>query len=83
MNGAISYTVSVYATIERVEKAGKEWAQTGNENPTFAYTPEIEKWVRREVKLYEQVVETLDMATLVAVVNAGAEEVAPTAEQPA
>lgn len=70
MKDAIRFKVVVMATVERVEKAGKEWArETAADNSPFSYTPEIEKVVRRDVQVYEQSVDSLDVAALVAVVN--------------
>ena len=77
MEGAIRYKVTVVAVVERTEKAGKEWTTVSHEpidgsdklKPVMGYTPEIEKSVRREVQVYEQTVDKLDVAHLVAVVN--------------
>lgn len=80
MKDAIRYVVTVKALVERVEKAGKEWQRTTSEpNSPFAYTPEIEKTVQRHIDVYEQTVDTLDMAELVAVVNGIR---VPTAQKP-
>ncbi len=50
--------------------AGKDWQRlTAEANSAYAYTPEIEKTVRREVEVFEQRVDTLDMRALVAVLN--------------
>lgn len=70
MKDAIRYVVTVRAVVERVEKVGKEWQKTtAAPDAPYAYTPEIEKTVQREVEVYEQRVDTLDMAKLVQVVN--------------
>lgn len=70
MKDAIRYVVTVKAVVERVEKAGKEWQKTtAAVDAPYGYTPEIEKTVQREIELYEQRVDTLDMAELVKVVN--------------
>lgn len=70
MKDAIRYVVTVKAVVERVEKAGKEWHKTtAAADAPYAYTPEIEKTVQREVEVYEQRVDTLDLAKLVQVVN--------------
>jgi hypothetical protein len=70
MKDAIRYVVTVKAVVERVEKAGKEWARTtGDPSSPMAYTPEIEKTVQRQVDVYEQTVDSLDIAALVLVVN--------------
>jgi hypothetical protein len=70
MKDAIRYKVTVTAVVRQVETAGKEWQRvTAEPNSPMAYTPEIEKTVEREVQLFEQRVEHLDMAKLVQVVN--------------
>ena len=72
MKGAIRYTVKVTATIERVEKVGKEWAvleKKADGSEPRGYTPEVEKTVKRDIEVYSQTVDDLDMAALVKVVN--------------
>lgn len=70
MKDAIMYTVTVTAVIERKEMCGKEWAKTtAAPDAPYAYTPEIEKTVRKEVEIYQQRVDKLDLAKLVGVVN--------------
>lgn len=70
MKDVIRYTVKVTATTERVEKVGKEWRQVdGKPESKYDYTPEIEKTMLRSEQVYEQTVDTLDMAALVKVVN--------------
>lgn len=68
MKDAIRYVVTVTAVVGRVEKAGVEWKQMSADGP-YGYTPEIEKMVQREVEVYQQRVDTLDLGKLVAVVN--------------
>ena len=66
----IRYVVTVKAVVERVETAGKTWEKTTAEpDAPYAYTPEIQKTVQREVQVLEQRVESLDMRSLVAVLN--------------
>ncbi len=70
MKDAIQYIVTVKAIIERKEVVGKEWAKTtAAPDAPYGYTPEIEKTVRKEIEIYEQRVDNLDMAKLVGVVN--------------
>jgi len=70
MEDAIRYVVTVTAVVERVEKVGREWKQLSSDpREPYGYTPEIEKTVQREVEVYQQRVDTLDLAKLVAVVN--------------
>jgi hypothetical protein len=70
MEEVIRYVVTVKAVVERVEKLGKSWEKTtAAPDAPYAYTPEIEKTVQREVQVFEQRVNTLDMAALVSIVN--------------
>lgn len=70
MKDAICYKVTVTAVVERTEMAGKEWARASADPASpYAYTPEIEKTVRRDVLIFEQSVDKLDMTALVLVVN--------------
>jgi hypothetical protein len=78
MNGAKGYRITVTAIIERTETVGKEWTTVAHEpigdgsgktKPILNYTPEIEKVVTKEVQVFEQRVDELDMAALVLVVN--------------
>jgi hypothetical protein len=78
MKDAIRYKVTVIALVERVETVSPEWVVIGQEfkdgHPekpvdVRGYTPEIKKTVRKEVAVFEQSVDALDMAALVKVVN--------------
>ncbi len=77
MEDAIRYTVTIKATVERKEMVGKEWttvaheAQDGSDKtkPVYGYTPEIEKTVRRDIQIFEQTVDSFNVAALVSVVN--------------
>ena len=70
MEGAIRYVVTVKAVIEKTEMAGKEWQRvTAAPDSPFAYTPEIEKTVRRDIQVYEQTIDKLDLPRLVKAVN--------------
>lgn len=77
MKDAIRYIVTVEAVTQREESTGQEWAVVtqktvpGSDKPenVYGYTPEIIKTIRREVQVYEQSVESLDMPALVLVVN--------------
>ncbi len=59
MEKVIRYVVTVKAVIEKEEKLGEE----------YGYTPEIVKTVQRDLVVYEQIVDNLNMAELVNVVN--------------
>ena len=70
MKDAIGYKVTVSAIVRRCETVGKEWARTTAEAAApYAYTPEIEKIVQKEIQIFEQCVDVLDMSALVAVIN--------------
>jgi len=78
MKDAIRYKVTVTALLERVEITSPEWTTIGQEfkpenleKPVSVYghTPEVKKTVRKEVAIYDQSVDNLDMAALVKVVN--------------
>lgn len=73
------YRIQVHAVVEYVEKGFQEHtllSETqieGTSPPRFekkhGYTQPIDKTVRKEMQLYEQTVDELDMASLVSVVN--------------
>lgn len=70
MKEAIQYTVKIMATVERTEKCGKDWKQVSNDpKAEWAYTPEIEKTVRREVTMLEQTVDELDIGAVIKAIN--------------
>lgn len=76
MQGAIRYKVTVTAVVERTRVVGKEWGVIGQEIKDGqkvdlrGYTPEIEKTVREEVQIFEQVTDQpISLQALVAVVN--------------
>lgn len=77
MQNAIRYKVTVTATFEQTENVGKDWKEidqtvqdgTDKLKPVYGYTPEIQKTVRRDMQVYEQTVDQLNLAALVGVVN--------------
>lgn len=70
MKDAISYTITVKAVIERKEIVGKDWARVTSEpDSKYDYTPEIEKTIQKQIEIYQQQVDKLDMAALVKVIN--------------
>ena len=70
MKDAIRYVIRVIAIVERKELVGQEWARTTAEaDSKYDYTPEIEKTVQKQMDIYEQQVDKLDMAALVKLVN--------------
>lgn len=70
MKDAIRYTITIEATVEREEVAGKEWKQlSGNSEEPYGYTPEIRKTVVRNVEVFKQQVENIDMVAVLAAVN--------------
>lgn len=71
------FTVTIKKkTIEEVP-TGKEWERTGEDNPKYAYTPEIVKKREVELKIYEQTVEEIDITRVISAVNGGLYEVQP------
>lgn len=74
---AIRYRIQVQAVVERVEKVGRQWTTISEEpidgsnktTPIYGHTPEVEKTVQKEVTVFDQTVDSLDMAALVLVVN--------------
>ena len=70
MKDAIRYTITIEATVEREEVAGKEWKQlSGDKDAPYGYTPEIRKTVTRNVEVYKQQVESLDMNSVIGTIN--------------
>lgn len=77
MKDAIRYKVTVTATVQRVESCGNEWKPITQERvegsdklrDVYGYTPMIDKVVQREITVYEQNVDNLDLAKVVLVVN--------------
>lgn len=80
MNGAIRYRVRVEAVVQRVKADHTEWAAkertpvqvpgtTTAYRDEYGWTPRIEKQVEETVEIYDQAVDQLDIAALVAVVN--------------
>lgn len=70
MKDAVSYRVTIQATVQRVEVCGKEWKPTmSGDGAPYAYTPETEKTVTRTLDVYEQVVDSLDVRAVIDAVN--------------
>lgn len=70
MKDAIRYVVTVKAVVQRVEPGGRKWERvSADADSPYAYTPAIETTVQREVQVYEQQLDSLDMPALVAVLN--------------
>lgn len=67
------YTVTVEAEVVETAIIGKRWEKGGpierSESSEYGYTPEVESTVTKKIDIYTQTVETLDMASLVRVVN--------------
>ena len=75
---AIRYKVTVTGVVEFLDSGHKSWEVIGQEfkdgHPdkpvnVMGYTPVTEKVVLKDLPLFEQTVETLDMAALVMIVN--------------
>lgn len=78
MKDAIQYTVTVTAKIERRQTVSSYWAKVGQKPSPYdadklvdemGYTPETETLVSKDIEVFKQTVDTLDMAQLVKVVN--------------
>jgi len=70
MDNVIRYTVKITATVERVEKAGKRWERmTAADDSDYAYTPEYETTVQRNVDIYEQSMGSLDVLAVIMAAN--------------
>lgn len=63
------FTITITSTNIEEKPAGKEWEITGEENPKYAYTPEIMKRREVELKIYEQTVDEIDIKSVIAAVN--------------
>lgn len=68
------YTITITKTTIEEKPAGQEWEITGKKREgggdTYAYTPEIVKKKEVELKVYEQIVDELDLKAVIAAVNA-------------
>ena len=70
MKDAIRYTITIEATVEREETAGKEWKPMTNEpGAKMDYTPQTTKVVVRDLEIFKQCVDELDIAKVIASVN--------------
>ena len=77
MKDAIRYKVTVTATTQKKQITGKDWAPISQEfeqgrekaKDVYGYTPEIEKLVTKETQIFEQIVDELDMRSLIGAVN--------------
>lgn len=80
----MSYEITIKQTRQVKKLCGKEWRVVGKKevertfcdggpktrlDDVFDYTPEIEKMITEEVEILKQVVETLDLATVIKAVN--------------
>ena len=70
MKDAIRYTITIEATIEREEKSGRELKPVSNEpGAKMDYTPEVQKTVIRNVDVFKQQVDALDVTKVIAAIN--------------
>lgn len=79
MKGALRYKIRVTAEIEYIEKNAKYWAVVekahvkGSDPPRFeekmGYTPPEDKVSVKEVVVFEQTMDELDLKKLVSVAN--------------
>ena len=69
MEKPIRYRVTVRAVFLKTE-TGREWKPVNNlPGSEMAYTPDFQKTVENDVEIYDQQVESLELAALVCVVN--------------
>lgn len=67
---ATRYRIEITEFKTETRICGKEWKPvSGNQDQDYAYTPEIEKQVDVERKIYMQDAETLDLAKVIIAVN--------------
>jgi hypothetical protein len=68
----MSFKITIEQDVTTVRTVGNDWQiveQSANGAPKYGYTPAVEKEITRTVQVYEQTVETLDIAAVIAVVN--------------
>lgn len=68
----MSYTIKIKQVREVRRNIGAKWERVGtnpDNTPQYGYTPEIETFVTQEVEIYEQTVDSLNIADVVSVVN--------------
>jgi hypothetical protein len=69
------FKVTIEETKIETKVTGNEWKvvaqkeEDGNQTPIYGYTPEIERRVEVERKVFEQTVEQLDIAAVIATIN--------------
>lgn len=70
MKGAVRYTITIEATVQREEAAGREWKPVSNEpGAKMDYTPQITKVIEREIEVYKQRVDALDLNAVIGAIN--------------
>jgi hypothetical protein len=70
--GNMSYKITVRRTRTVIRQGGAEWkviAQKDDGKPEYGYTPIVDQPITEEVEVFEQIVDELDLAKLVMVVN--------------
>ncbi len=68
------FTVTIVRSFIRERPSGKEWKQIGKtegNSDGFGYTPEIVRQTEIELKIYEQIVDFLDIKNVIDAVNNG------------
>lgn len=70
MKHAIRYTITIEATVKREEVAGREWKPVSNEaGAKMEYTPQITKVVERDIEVFKQKVDSLDLNSVIGAIN--------------
>jgi len=64
------YKIEITEITTETQMRGREWAPvSGDPSEKYAYTPEIEKQVNVERKIYTQDTDSLDLAKVIIAVN--------------
>jgi hypothetical protein len=72
MKDAINYRIQITATVKEIEEKS-EYVQlepaTKETKAVYGYGPPVKREVNKEIKLYDQTVDTLSLPRVIAVVN--------------
>ncbi len=66
------YEITIVEITQEKKMAGKDWETIGtddNDKPIRGYTPEIEKWKDVTREIYKQIVEELDLVSVINAIN--------------
>lgn len=66
----MSFKITIEEAHDEVQTRGHDWMLLGKQSDAvYGYTPEIEKHVTVTTKIYEQIVDELDLPLLAALIN--------------